>query len=303
MRNHKLTYQEQIEHLKGKGVRFSIASESEALTYLQENNNFFKLRAYRKNYPKNQDEKYINLDFAYLRDLAIIDMSFRYCLLQLCLDVEHFVKIKLISWATLSDEDGYTVVSDFIETAEKDVFEAYKHARKSQYCCALMDKYEQNMPIWAFVEVISFNTLISFYRFIAQRTTDNKMKNDYYLLQEIRQIRNASAHSNCVINDLSSKVEPFNKPNYIVMSALGQAEISKQTRETKMGNSRIRQITTLLYFHSIFCSAAVHKYKAFILKKEISDRMYENIEYYTENETILTTFDFFKKIIDKWFAI
>ena len=69
-----------VTHLRGKGVDFNIMSEAEANTYLCNNNNFFKLTSYRKNYSKYTDGKnagkYECLDFAYLIELAIDLKSF-----------------------------------------------------------------------------------------------------------------------------------------------------------------------------------------------------------------------------------
>ncbi len=56
-------------------------------------NYYFKLASYRVNFPKNYDKKYINLDFAYLTDLASIDMQLRDYLLDLSLDIEHGIKV------------------------------------------------------------------------------------------------------------------------------------------------------------------------------------------------------------------
>ena len=78
----KLSLDGQIEHLKENGVRFNIMNEMEAKEYLAQNNNYFKLTAYRKNYAKHpageNKDKYINLEFAYLVDIAVIDMQLRY---------------------------------------------------------------------------------------------------------------------------------------------------------------------------------------------------------------------------------
>ena len=96
----QLTPQEQVEHLKKKGVKFNFKSEDEAINYLSKNNNYFKLRSYRKSFEKyvggDKDGMYIDLDFAMLKDLAIIDMRFRYTLLLMSLDIEHFEKVRLL---------------------------------------------------------------------------------------------------------------------------------------------------------------------------------------------------------------
>ena len=73
-----LTPSELIEHLETKGVKFELINRENAKKYLEENNNYFKLVSYRKNFPKYQNGenygKYIGLDFKMLMDLSIIDM-------------------------------------------------------------------------------------------------------------------------------------------------------------------------------------------------------------------------------------
>lgn len=40
-----LTASEQIDHLKSRGVNFSLMSEDDARVYLEKNSNYFRLRA------------------------------------------------------------------------------------------------------------------------------------------------------------------------------------------------------------------------------------------------------------------
>ena len=60
-----LTIDELIEHMKTKGITFSIVSESDAKKFLHENNYYMKLASYRANYPKyetgSKQGQYINL--------------------------------------------------------------------------------------------------------------------------------------------------------------------------------------------------------------------------------------------------
>ena len=90
--------QELVEHMKSKGITFNIVSPEDAVRYMEDNNNYFRVASYRKNYNKQLDsnqkpvDKYVNLDFGYLQDLAIIDMELRYTFIQLTLDIEHFAK-------------------------------------------------------------------------------------------------------------------------------------------------------------------------------------------------------------------
>ena len=88
--------------------------------YLTSHNNYFKLTAYRKNYAKHPDgddkDKYIELDFAYLVDLAVIDMQLRYRIVHMALDVEHHAKLQLLRKVEETGEDGYQIVRDYIDS-------------------------------------------------------------------------------------------------------------------------------------------------------------------------------------------
>ena len=68
------TSDELISHMKIKGIKFDIVKE-EAKIFLQNNNYYMKLASYRANYDNRKSNgEYINLDFAYLRELSTIDM-------------------------------------------------------------------------------------------------------------------------------------------------------------------------------------------------------------------------------------
>ena len=45
-----LNLNEQINHLKNKGIKFELISEVDAKNYLKENSNYFKLTSYRKKF-------------------------------------------------------------------------------------------------------------------------------------------------------------------------------------------------------------------------------------------------------------
>lgn len=67
-----------------KKIKFTIMSKEEAKHFLTYNSYLFKIKAYAKNYSKNPDHQtYINLEFAYLVDLSIIDMHLRKCIVKI----------------------------------------------------------------------------------------------------------------------------------------------------------------------------------------------------------------------------
>ena len=96
----RLSLDEQIQHLKGKGILFNIMDEGSAKQYLKYNNNYYKLTSFRKNYDKHpggeNKGKYIRLEFTYLVDVLIIDMRIRYRIVEMALDIEHHTKLQLL---------------------------------------------------------------------------------------------------------------------------------------------------------------------------------------------------------------
>ena len=154
-----LSLEGQIEHLKSKGVKFDIFNETEAKDYLTSHNNYFKLTAYRKNYAKHPDgenkDKYIELDFAYLVDLAVIDMQLRYRIVHMALDIEHHAKLQLLRKVEETGEDGYQIVQDYIDSLgekQKATFDGEISRNKGNiYCGDIISKYDGAYPIWAFI--------------------------------------------------------------------------------------------------------------------------------------------------------
>ena len=95
------TTAELISHMEEKGIRFNIISKADAEKFLEMNNYYMKLASYRANYDKYpsghvNEGKYKALEFAYLKELSLIDMHLRYLILDMTLDIEHFIKVKLI---------------------------------------------------------------------------------------------------------------------------------------------------------------------------------------------------------------
>lgn len=303
----------QIDHLIKKGVKFEHTSEKEARKYLEENNNYFRLRAYRKNFDKHPAGenigKYIDLDFAMLIDLSVIDMRLRYVLLKLVLDVEHFSKVRLLKSIAEKQEDGYKIVDDYFKAIEEtdklkntsrsaQLKSELERNRNNPYCGGIINKYENNYPVWAFVEVIPMGSFIHFYEFCAIRLDDSDLKDIAHLLKTVKDLRNAAAHSNCILYDMGAQ-DSQHKPNYKMQQEL--SSISKHIRNKKLGNERTREITTLLYAHwKLVTSDGVHsRAKEDLL--ETMNRMYKHIDYYKGNDVITTNFDFFKKTVDIFF--
>ncbi|MCD7923018.1 MAG: Abi family protein [Clostridiales bacterium] len=196
-----LTSQQLIEHMKNKGVSFDLVSETDAKDFLEKHNYYMKLAAYRENYQKYPNSskragQYINLDFAYLQELSTIDRHLRYQILQMCLDIEHFLKVALLNAIENNpNEDGYCIVHNFIAN-----------------------------------------------------TSNN-----------LRDIRNACAHSNCLINKLKPN---GNRPHSSVVNRVKSVPgISESSRDKKLKNSCIYDYICMLYAYNEIVSSSESRKK------------------------------------------
>ena len=110
-----------VTYLKTKNIKFELITEEEAQKYLRDNNNYYNLMAYKHNFEKYMIngtfiDKYIDLDFAYLKDLAIIDYRVRMIFFKMIIDIEHYLKIKILNLIeNIDEEDGYKIVNLYLE--------------------------------------------------------------------------------------------------------------------------------------------------------------------------------------------
>ena len=113
----KISVKDQIKHMKSKGIKFSIVTEPEAEKYLTENTYYFKIKSYAKMFEKYQTTEragqYVNLEFAFLKELAIIDMHLRHLILKVAVDVEHSIKVQFMQDFNNCACDGYEIIDDF----------------------------------------------------------------------------------------------------------------------------------------------------------------------------------------------
>ena len=291
------TSDELIEHMKNKGIKFNIINEIEAKFFLENNNYYFKLAAYRNNYLKKSNGEYINLEFAYLRELSIIDMELRHLVLEMALDIEHSLKVILLNdIANNFKNNSYDIVSSFLTDNQKISQDIERHST-SNYCGDLINKYSPNFPIWVLLEIISFGDLVKFYNFYSK---NYKKLKDRKLLYSIRQIRNAAAHNNCLIYNLKStnsktKLSINTKVNKYVSSF---KKIKKDTRKKKLRIKFFEDFITLLYAYKIFVNSENLIEKTRKKLKALDRRMLKNKNYFLKNEIISSAYNFNKIIID-----
>ena len=113
---------ELVPYLKKKNIKFEKISEQEAEDYLRNNNNYYNLTSYKHNflkYPSPAGEYeglYQDLDFAYLKDMAIIDHRVRLLFFKIIIDIEHYLKIRILNLIeNIEEENGYRAVNMYLE--------------------------------------------------------------------------------------------------------------------------------------------------------------------------------------------
>lgn len=311
----KLSPEQLVDKMKNKkGITFKYISEKDAVNFLREKNNYYRLAAYRKNYDKRLNGKnkgeYIGLDFAYLVDLSTIDMYLRNIIFQMCLDVEHDLKVQLLNDITSDfNENGYDIVVSFIENNEflKEeifkkrfstyvgdlvnkffTFETHKNANNKN----IIDEVDIRCPIWAFVEIIPFGTFINLY--------------DYYygfdapvqkqLLNPVKNLRNACAHNNCIINNLRrGSTKPTKKVSQFVSEI---SDIGKDARQKNLSSQPIFEFCSLLLVYDSIVSDDVKKYRYMELSNLINERMLKHADYYSNQQLLVSVYAFIRKITD-----
>lgn len=311
-----LKVSEMVPYLKEKNIKFKECLENEAEKYLKENNNYFNVTSYKNNffkYPCGELKgKYIDLDFAYLKDLSIIDYRTRIVLFKMIIDIEHYLKIRILnSIEELESEDGYKIVNLYFdkdyndEKFPKRVHDSIMKKISNEYYQKIFSKYDldkdkklENIPIWEFLEIITFGELINFFEFFTQKYNLND--NRYvFILREVNKLRNAVAHNSCVLSELNKK-DNNHRPDTLVINYLKDCGIGKENRNNKLKNSRIRQITYTLYLFNIIVSSEGVKNN---VKHEISKLFYGRIilnrKYYNNNGLLKSIYEYFDKIIEK----
>ena len=299
-----------------KGITFCIVSEKEAEEYLFNINNFLRTASYRKNYQKYQkgsnEGKYINLDFAYLKELSTIDMHFRMEIIHLCIDIEHDLKVKILQEVEKSNIDGYSVVREFLAKNEGIVKKIAANC-SSPFTCNLIQKYftieeeiepirnkkvniiskYDDCPIWVFLELITFGDLIYFYTFFYEQMEIRPIISKS-LLHLVKNLRNGCAHNNCILANLSAETS---KTPPEISRAVSGIKIAKDQRRKKLTCRPVLEFVTLLYVYDKLVSKKV-KQKGFEkLYKLFTNRMLRNKEYFKDNELIKSTYDFSMKTL------
>lgn len=302
----KLTIEDQIKHMRDvKGIKFEIVDEEQAAEFLSSHNYYFKMKAFAKNYSTytngENKGKYFDLEFAYLQELSKLDMCLREMILNMALDIEHFLKVRLLrDMSENPQEDGYSSVEEFL-ARQPMVKDDISNKSRDSYCEALIEKYKDLFPVWAFIEVLSFGDLINFCDYYyGNHPTKGIFIGD---LRIVKFLRNACAHNNCLINNLTNNSGSFTKSRSVNFKLSNVPGITTSSRVKKMSNRTVHDFVVLLFcFDSIVTSENAKKRQMQKLQKLFDERFTKHKEYFSNNALLCSNYEFVKKVIDFFIA-
>lgn len=305
MMKQKLTIPEQIQYMKSKGIKFELIDEKSAEDYITNDTYFFKIKAYAKNYEKYvtgiKKGNYINLDFACLKELSILDTHFRKFILHVTLNIEHSMKVELNRhFSNNPNEMGYTVVQDFMKRNEN-IAVSMKNKTKdtSSYIADLLSKYKDELALWNFIEMLSFGEFLSFYKYYFGIYEKEKPMLNF--LFPVKCLRNAAAHNNCLLNNLKkSKYYDFSLNKDLNTKVSKIEGVGSVTRTKKMKIPVIHDFTAIMFvFNDVVKSCDIKEHISFEAKN-LLDSFEKSIPLFKENDILISSIKFIEKILDNF---
>jgi len=296
----KLSIDEQIENLKIKGIAFGIMTEDDAKKFLKYNNFYFKLKSYAKNYLQYQKTdlkgKYINLDFAHLVELSLLDMYFRKIIVHMCLDVEHFLKTRLMNDISNNpDEDGYNIVRKYLDGKYEVLNDLYQNVGKSATGGLIVKFHESDdeIPIWSFVETLSFGKFIEIYDFYYGTYGGNNYSS---YLGAIKFLRNAAAHNTCLLNSIRKPYQIKINKTMRIMEKVSKIKNIPSSFKTKMQNPVIHDFIVLLFVYNDILNYPNNRKLREKGMEKVNVLFFETMirkkDYFIKNDVLCDNYDF-----------
>ena len=197
------------------------------------------------------------------------------------LDLEHISKVLTLQKMEKYEGNEYAIVTSFLETLDPDfsprINQEIQRSLKSPYNSWINDQYHDVLPVWAFLELVSFGTLRSFVHFCASRWDDKQLRNLHYDLKRVNSLRNAAAHGSCIINSIVRKQNEFQRrPSSTINRLLAETGISKARRRHWMKNPVLQEIVTVILLHNLLISEGNSRSRATTELKAVFDDVSAN---------------------------
>ncbi|RAX52234.1 hypothetical protein CCY99_07530 [Helicobacter sp. 16-1353] len=251
---HKLNTIEQVDYLQSLGVIFNIYDKEKAIAFLKNNNYFFKIKSYLKNYEK-YPQGYKNIDFAHLVEFSLLDMYLRRIILEISLDIEHLLKANLNAHISENNEEnGYDIVELFFNTHKSIKENINKRAITNSFVRNLVEKYQNNFASWNLMEILSFGDFLRFYKFYIDTYQVKNYQEFYSLAYSVRMLRNGAAHNNCMLNTIRIPYNKNFKPDKKIQRLVANIpSISKNTRVKILNNPFFHDCIALIWLFNRLC--------------------------------------------------
>lgn len=290
----------QIEQLlntleNDKGITFVKMTKGEAKMKLTDNTNYYKVSCFKKNFTKDRTTgKYVNLNFATLYDLSVVDARLRDVFLKMSLDLEHhlkkhFVKI-LTETPSIRHRDIFNQFDNFLQSnytgssPYRSIFGKLlpRTNDTTHYDYPIYSKYgtggslarlKSNLPVWVLMEKMTSGDLAKFLKFYIVTRLANysyfSNANEFY--KNVSKIRNAAAHNRPFLFNINNvtQVSSISRVSTFIRDKV-KITFNKSSDFTNairvVQNQKFHDILSLLYLYDQYVEDPVTKS---IRKKEL----------------------------------
>lgn len=231
-----------------------------------------------------------------LKDLSTIDMYLKQWILNASLSVEHSLKVNLLKDIQEKGIDEFDIVAKYLKKYPK-ILDEIEFRRDTPYVRKLLSKYSHpKYPIWVYLEVIPFGEFVNFYKHYCNEYSYDKFSSD--LLYNVRNIRNASAHNNCVIHDLANKNGFYKNELVDILDSL-LPNTKRRTIQDRLKNNSVQDfISLLIAVDSVIMSDELKAHYLNNIKNLFDGRMIRDAHLYKSSPALNQMYEFCKEIVD-----
>jgi len=216
-------------------------------------------------------------------------------ILEMSIELEHFLKVKMLSDFNTTYEDGYEIIKELF-IMQPHLKEEIELKSNTSTCNELIAKHKDDWAIWNIVEVMSFGQFIDLYALFYAR---NEFSDSYVnMLLPVRMIRNAVAHNNCLINRLKPPYSRNISPCYELRNELLQrVGIPKKAIDKRLVQPAIHDFAALLYLHSRVVPIIEREQTNLKINDVFYKIMIDNCGFYEKNEILKSSYNFVESIV------
>lgn len=236
----------------------------------------------------------------------------------MCSDIEHALKVQMVKDIEADPTtDGYDITQTFL-AQNPYIREKLESTCTSPFTGDLIKKYftlqsiynpkrryteykiiaYDDCPAWVLLELLSFGDLIRFYKFYYENRSLPQIP--ISIIHLVKNLRNATAHNNCIIADLAHGTSFPPRELSQVIRAI--PTISDNQRKKKLSCRPMLEFTALLYVYKIVVSEKVKYHRIKELKYLFFKRMTQKKSFFKDNELIKSNYEFACTLITTFFT-